>query len=98
MKRLFVLLAASLAFFIHPGPTHAAEPQRIFFTRLIAHWTDYGDPDYLKFVEEAKPEVAQVAFYGGHFWSLAHTPQYKAYPAHFPVQGLTECGDFFGAK
>ncbi|MBL8793273.1 MAG: alpha/beta fold hydrolase, partial [Planctomycetia bacterium] len=65
------------------------------FTRLVAHWDQYGDPDYLKFIEEARPEVAQVGFYGAHFWSLAHTPQYKGYPAHFPVQGLAECGQWF---
>jgi len=62
---------------------------------MIAHWDGYGDPDYLKFVEEARPEVAQVGFYGGHFWSLAQTPQFAGYPAHFPVRGLTECGDWF---
>jgi dienelactone hydrolase len=68
---------------------------RFRFTRLIAHWAEYGDADYLKFVEEAKPEVCQIGFYGGHFYSLAHTPQYNGYPAHFPVQGLHECGKWF---
>ncbi len=68
---------------------------RFPFTRLIAHWAEYGDPDYLKFVEEAKPDVCQIGFHGGHFYSLAHTPQYKGYPAHFPVQGLSACGKWF---
>lgn len=68
---------------------------RVEFTRLIAHWAEYGDDDYLKFVEDAKPEICQVGFYGGHFWSLAHTPQFGGYPAHFPVQGLAECGRWF---
>jgi hypothetical protein len=68
---------------------------RVTFTRLIAHWAEYGDADYLKFVEEAKPEVCQIGFYGGHFYSLAHTPQFGGYPAHFPVQGLAECGQWF---
>ncbi len=71
---------------------------RALFTRLIAHWAEYGDPDYLKFVEEARPEVCQMGFYGGHFYSLAHTPQYKGYPAHFPVQGLAECGKWFAER
>ena len=71
-----------------------AERPRAEFTRLIAHWAEYADPDYLKFVEEAKPEICQIGFYGGHFWSLAHTPQYKGYPAHLPVQGLAECGSW----
>lgn len=68
---------------------------RFHFTRLIAHWAEYGAADYLKFVEQARPDVCQIGFYGGHFYSLAHTPQYKGYPAHFPVQGLNECGKWF---
>lgn len=64
------------------------------FTRMIAHWAGYADEDYLQFVKEARPEVCQIGFYGGHFYALAHTPQYKGYPAHFPVQGLTECGQW----
>jgi hypothetical protein len=62
---------------------------------LVAHWAEYEKPDYLKFLEEAQPDIAQVGFYGGHFWSLAHTPQYSGYPANFPVRGLTELGDWF---
>ena len=65
------------------------------FTTLVAHWSDYEKPDYLKFIEEAQPEIAQVGFYGGHFWSLGHTPQYSGYPANFPVRGLEELGDWF---
>ena len=68
---------------------------RAEFTRLIAHWANYAGPEYLKFVEDAKPEVCQVGFYGGHFYGLVHTPQYNGYPAHFPVRGLAECGKWF---
>lgn len=65
------------------------------FTRLLAHWSDYGHPDYLPFVEDSRAEVAQVGFYGAHLWSLGHTPQYGGYPAHFPVRGSNELGDWF---
>src|SRR4051812_4500499 len=77
--------------------SHADEPKRtrVEFTRLVAHWDEYTSPEYLRFIDEVRPEVAQVGFYGGHFWSLAHTPQGKGYPAHFPVQGLAECGKWF---
>ena len=98
MKRILVCIfirALSLALFMGPLMGRADEAPRVLFTRMIAHWDGYGDPDYLKFVEEARPEVAQVGFYGGHFWSLAHTPQFAGYPAHFPVMGLKECGDWF---
>jgi dienelactone hydrolase len=75
----------------HLGP-------RADFTRMIAHWAEYAGDDYLKFVEDAKPEVCQIGFYGGHFYSLAHTPQYNGYPAHFPVKGLAECGKWFDKR
>ena len=65
------------------------------FTRLIAHWAGYADPGYLPFVEDLKPEVVQVGFYGAHFWSLADTPFGSGYPSHLPVRGQRECGDWF---
>jgi hypothetical protein len=65
------------------------------FTRLIAHWAGYADPGYLAFVDDAKPEVAQVGFYGAHFWSLADTAFGNGYPAHLPVRGHRECGEWF---
>jgi hypothetical protein len=77
-----------------PGAA-AAEPPRVEFTTLAAHWDQYSDPEYLAFIEQAKPEIAQVGFYGAHFWSLAHTPFGIGYPAHFPKQGLVECGRWF---
>jgi hypothetical protein len=92
-----ILFATMVLAMLVRGTLLAAEPkeQRAEFTRLIAHWAEYADDDYLKFVEDAKPDVCQIGFYGGHFYSLAHTPQYKGYPAHFPVQGLKECGKWF---
>ncbi|MBP90969.1 MAG: hypothetical protein CMJ64_30390 [Planctomycetaceae bacterium] len=68
---------------------------RFEFTRMVAHWAKYDSDDYLKFIEEAEPEVAQIGFYGAHFWSLVHTPQFAGYPAHFPVRGINECGKWF---
>ncbi len=79
-------------------PAFATDPPkvgRVEFNRMIAHWDAYGDDDYLKFVEEARPEICQLGFYGGHFYSLIHTPQYSGYPAHFPVKGLAEGGKWF---
>jgi hypothetical protein len=73
----------------------AVAGERLEFTRLIAHWDGYGSPEYLPFVASVQPEIAQVGFYGAHFWSLAHTPYYDGYPAHFPVRGLAECGRWF---
>lgn len=65
------------------------------FTRLLAHWSDYGSPEYLQLIDEARPEIAQVGFYGAHFWSLAHTEVHGGYPANFPVRGIEELGAWF---
>src|SRR5688572_15196245 len=84
-----LLLCGALSVF----PAFAA--QRFEFTRMVAHWADYADPGYLSFIEEAKPEVVQVGFYGAHFWSLADTPFGSGYPAHLPVRGHREGAQWF---
>ena len=100
MLRTASWLAVVALFLLSAGSNHpaaAAEPPRRFeFTRMIAHWAEYSDrAAYLSFVHDAQPEVAQIGFYGGHFWSLGHTVHGQGYPGHFPVVGLTECGDWF---
>ncbi len=96
-QRLTVRL---LTIFLAAIGTQAAAqtPERLEFTRMVAHWANYADEGYLSFIEDAEPELVQLGFYGAHFWSLAHTPQYGGYPAHFPVQGLDECGKWFEEK
>lgn len=89
-KRLLALLAVAGSSAI----LNAEEPP-FHFTRMVAHWDQYDHPDYLPFLEDAQPEVAQVGFYGAHFWSLVHTPHYGGYPAHFPVRGIKACGAWF---
>jgi hypothetical protein len=93
MTRRELLALAAAAPFLRAADS--PKPPRFEFTRLIAHWAEYGDDDYLDFVRDAKPEVCQIGFYGGHFYSLVHTPDFKGYPAHFPVQGIAECGKWF---
>lgn len=91
--RLSCLIALLLV-----GRVALPDEPRVEFTRMVAHWAQYTGPDYLPFIADAQPELVQLGFYGGHFWSLAHTPQYKGYPAHFPHQGLKETGDWFQQK
>ena len=86
------MIGATLLLLGMAAHSSAADPPRLEFTRVVAHWAEYGHPDYLKFIEEAQPEIAQVGFYGAHFYSLGHTPQYGGYPAHFPVRGLARVG------
>jgi hypothetical protein len=70
-------------------------PERLEFTRMLAHWSDYADPGYLPFVEDTRAELVQVGFYGAHFWSLVDTPFGNGYPAHLPVRGHRECAAWF---
>jgi hypothetical protein len=81
---------------VHKSKNDAkSSSHRLECTRLIAHWAGYADPGYLSFVDDVKPEVVQVGFYGAHFWSLADTPFGGGYPANFPVRGHRECGEWF---
>lgn len=95
LRLAFRPLVLVLALLAHTPGLPAAQTNG-WFNTLVAHWTDYATPEYLDFLAEARPEIAQVGFYGITFYSLAHTPFYKGYPAHFPVQGTVECGDWFG--
>lgn len=81
-----------------PSQRADAQPKQFEFTRMVAHWAQYDGDDYLPFIEEAQPDLAQFGFYGAHFWSLAHTKWHRGYPAHLPVQGHRECGDWFEEK
>jgi len=92
-RRVSALLLLLLAL---PAGAETKEERKGFeFTRMLAHWANYAEPGYLDFINETKPDLVQLGFYGAHFWGLAHTPQYKGYPAHFPVRGLDECGKWF---
>ena len=96
-NRLLITIALALLSLSEALPAQDRS-SRLEFTRMVAHWAKYNDPDYLPFIADARPELVQFGFYGGHFWSLAHTKSYKGYPAHFPVQGLAECSAWFVEK
>src|SRR5262249_1493229 len=85
----------TLCLVLASAQTWAQSSSRFEFTRLVAHWSDYGNPEYLTFIDDVQPDVAQVGFYGAHFWSLVHTPQYSGYPAHFPRRGIAEASAWF---
>jgi hypothetical protein len=94
-QRRSILLLAGLGILAGAAESPAQATGRTEFTRLVAYWDAYSDPGFLPFLEELRPEIVQVGFYGAHFWSLAHTPFGDGYPAHFPVRGLAECGRWF---
>ena len=97
---LWVAVAGTLLGAAGARQCSTAEPitPRLEFTRMLAHWDGYATPDYLKFVDEARPELVQLGFYGAHFWSLADTPDYGGYPAHLPVRGHTACAAWFAER
>lgn len=91
-----VVLVEILAIQVQAQPLPTAVPRnRLEFLHLVAHWDQYSDPEYIGFLAEARPEIVQVGFYGAHFYSLSHSPHGHGYPAHFPVQGIQECGEWF---
>lgn len=95
LRPSLLILGLGFVVEISCGISNAADPPRLEFTRMVAHWAQYAGPEYLDFIDEAEPELVQHGFYGGHFWSLAHTDSYKGYPAHLPVKGHDDCGRWF---
>lgn len=95
LRTICVSLGLSAAIMGGGSTLHSADPPRLEFTRMVAHWAKYDSPEYLGFIDEAEPELVQLGFYGGHFWSLAHTDAGKGYPAHLPARGHDECGQWF---
>jgi hypothetical protein len=67
----------------------AAPPGRLEFTRLVAHWEDYVHPGYLKFIEDAQPEIVQVGFYGADFFALGTC---RTAPRALPVRCCRHAG------
>jgi len=88
-------LLASMALVCLAGHGLAQSGPSFEMTRMVAHWAQYGQPEYVDFIGRAQPDVAQVGFYGAHFWSLVHTAEYGGYPAHFPVRGIKEASEWF---
>lgn len=55
-------------FVLWTSAVQAESPPRFEFTRLIDHLVGYQDPGYLQFIEDVKPEVVQVGWYGAHLY------------------------------
>jgi hypothetical protein len=97
MIRCFWLASAFLltaATFGEPGaPVNPKPRPRVEFTRLIDHLVGYEDPSYLKFIEDVKPEVVQVGWYGAHMYGPS--PYEKWDHGKFSQQTLRERGQYF---
>src|SRR5262245_11924992 len=64
MMQSFLLTSA----FLLTAAAPAEPPRRVEFTRLVDHLVGYDDPGYLKFIEDLKPEIVQVGWYGAHLY------------------------------
>lgn len=59
-----------------------------FFTFFAAFSLRHGNsPEFQAYLEEARPEVVQIGWYGPMFHGYAHHPQSTGYPMGLPVSG-----------
>lgn len=62
-----------------------------FFTFFASFSMRHGKtPEFLDYLDEARPEVVQIGWYGPMFHGYAHHPQSTGYPMQLPVAGERE--------
>lgn len=71
----------------HPGPWPDLPGGGVPFRTFFVTWTDNGSPEMFEFLEEARPEVVQVGFYGPMFHGYAYHEKSGGYPMRLPVTG-----------
>ena len=86
MKYLLLLCLCVLLI----APLQAKQPPSIWFNTLVANWPDYAKPEFLQFLHDAKPEVAQVGFYRLSYYSFVPNAMIKGYMTSMPVEGFAE--------
>src|SRR3954452_7646224 len=89
MIQSFLLTSA----FLLTAAAPAEPPRRVEFTRLVDHLVGYEDPGYLKFIEDVKPEVVQVGWYGAHLYGPS--PYETWNHGNYSRQTLRERGKYF---
>ncbi len=73
-----------------PGPWPDLPGGGNAFRTFFVTWTDNGSPEMFEFLEEARPEIVQVGFYGPMFHGYAYHEKSKGYPMRLPVTGERE--------
>ncbi len=62
-----------------------------FFTFYAAFSMRHADtPEFMAYLDEARPEVVQIGWYGPMFHGYAHHPRSTGYPMRLPVSGERE--------
>jgi len=67
-----------------------ASDEAIYFNRYIALLAMAGQPEFIDFLTEARPQVVQMGFYGPQLYALAETDKGGGYPMRLPVRGIRE--------
>ena len=68
--------------------------QKKYFNRYVALLAMAGDPAFISFLEEARPQVVQMGFYGPQLYALGDTELGSGYPMNLPVRGVHEVLDW----
>ncbi len=72
----------------------ASSEQNLYFNRYVALLAMAGEPEFVDFLAEARPQVVQMGFYGPQMYGLAETEAGGGYPMRLPVQGIREVLDW----
>ena len=68
--------------------------QKKYFNRYVALLAMAGDPAFTSFLEEARPQVVQMGFYGPQLYAFGDTELGSGYPMSLPVRGVHEVLDW----
>ena len=74
--------------------TRAESRPPVYFNRYVALLAMAGEPEFIDFLAEARPQVVQMGFYGPQVYGLAETEGGAGYPMRLPVRGIREVLDW----
>ena len=64
--------------------------EAIYFNRYVALLSMAGQPEFIDFLAEVRPQVVQMGFYGPQLYALAETDKGSGYPMSLPARGIRE--------
>ncbi len=68
--------------------------EAVYFNRYVALLSMAGQPEFIDFLAEIRPQVVQMGFYGPQLYALAETDKGGGYPMSLPVRGIREALDW----
>lgn len=91
-SRRTLLCAAGAPLLLKGGAgRHADLPDPSFdFRTFFVAWGDTTEPEFYRFLDEVKPEIVQVGFYGPMFHGYADNPASTGYMMRLAVPGQHE--------